>query len=153
MNSLDEADSFIKRIRRKSGVYGEFWLWPETVQSLRWAKERRNIIQTESPYLLLTSQGKGYADETKSKKKPSRIRNLWVNLFKTIKAEPERKDFRYLAFSEIRKVAGDMVRDQSNGEVAGVFLCHGKPVKTDQLSDLYTNRPFGKVFEIGRAHV
>ena len=27
-----------------------------------------------------------------------------------------------------------------------MFLCHGEPVKKDNLLDLYTNRPFGDVF-------
>ena len=29
----------------------------------------------------------------------------------------------------------------------GVFDCHGKPVQSDELNDLYSNRPFGKVFD------
>ncbi|MCA8994590.1 MAG: helix-turn-helix transcriptional regulator [Planctomycetaceae bacterium] len=28
-----------------------------------------------------------------------------------------------------------------------MFECHGTPVKNDNLSDVYTNRPFGKVFQ------
>ena len=28
-----------------------------------------------------------------------------------------------------------------------VFLCHGKSVKKDQFADLYSNRPFGRVFD------
>jgi hypothetical protein len=39
------------------------------------------------------------------------------------------------------------VRAVAGGEMAGVFLCHGTPVKADELLDLYTNRPFAKVFE------
>ena len=29
----------------------------------------------------------------------------------------------------------------------GVFDCHGQPVKTDSLNDVYSNRPFGRVFK------
>ena len=39
------------------------------------------------------------------------------------------------------------MREVAGGEVAAVFLMHGKPVKSDNLLDLYTNRPFGKVFD------
>ena len=39
------------------------------------------------------------------------------------------------------------MRNVASGEIASVFLCHGHPVRTDDLLDLYTNRPFGKVFE------
>jgi hypothetical protein len=39
-----------------------------------------------------------------------------------------------------------MIRKYSNGEVMGIFLLHGSPVKEDDLADVYTNRPFGKVY-------
>lgn len=52
-----------------------------------------------------------------------------------------------LSFKCLRKTAGDLIRRFSDGEVAGVFLLHGQPVKTDKLSDVYTNRPFGKVYQ------
>ena len=38
--STDE-DSFIKRLRPKTDVYGEWLLWPETVQAIQWAMQRR----------------------------------------------------------------------------------------------------------------
>jgi hypothetical protein len=52
-----------------------------------------------------------------------------------------------LSFNKLRKTAGNLVRSMSHGEVAAVFLCHGTPVKSDELLDLYTNRPFGRVFD------
>ncbi len=39
-----------------------------------------------------------------------------------------------------------MIRRFSDGEVSAVFLCHGQPVTSDELADVYTSRPFGKVF-------
>src|SRR5690606_3739711 len=44
------------------------------------------------------------------------------------------------------KTAGDLIRRFSDGETAGVFLCHGQPVETDSLADVYSSRPFGRVF-------
>lgn len=38
-------------------------------------------------------------------------------------------------------------RRLSDGEVAATFLCHGQAVKVDDLADVYTDRPIGKVFE------
>jgi DNA-binding NarL/FixJ family response regulator len=35
---------------------------------------------------------------------------------------------------------------KQSGDRQHGFLRHGKVVKTDDLSDLYTNRPFGKLF-------
>jgi hypothetical protein len=37
------ATPFIKRIRPKSGVYGEFILFEPTVQALQWALRRRGV--------------------------------------------------------------------------------------------------------------
>lgn len=36
-----DADSFIRRVRGKSGVYAEWLLWPQTVQAWEWAIQRR----------------------------------------------------------------------------------------------------------------
>lgn len=52
-----------------------------------------------------------------------------------------------LSFKCLRKTAGKLIRRFSDDEVAGLFLLHGQPVKADKLSDVYTNRPFGKVYQ------
>ena len=39
------------------------------------------------------------------------------------------------------------MRQVADGETAGVFLRHGKPVKTDELIGVYTNPVFERVFE------
>ena len=39
------------------------------------------------------------------------------------------------------------MRDIAGGEIMGVFLAHGQPVRTDDLAEQYSNRPFGKLFE------
>jgi hypothetical protein len=75
------------------------------------------------------------------------VRNYWENLLDTVQAQPEHEKFRRLPFSMLRKTANDMIRKIAGGEVSGLFLCHGKPVKTDDLADIYANRPFGKVFK------
>ena len=43
-----DADSFIKRIRLKTGVYGEHLLFKLTVEGLQWAIENRTLNSTES---------------------------------------------------------------------------------------------------------
>lgn len=53
----------------------------------------------------------------------------------------------YFPFSSIRDTASDLVRQVADGEVSATFLMHGKPVKEDDLIDLYTKRPFARVFE------
>ncbi len=59
------------------------------------------------------------------------------------KSEPE---FRPLSFGKMRKTAGDLIRKFSDGEIAAIFLSHGQTVKTDELAENYTNRPWEKVF-------
>ena len=55
-------------------------------------------------------------------------------------------EFRFLPFKFLRKTAAQLVRNVSDGETAGTFLCHGTPVKTDELADVYSRRDFRKVF-------
>lgn len=140
------ADSFIKRVRRKSGVYGEFILFPATVQAMQWALERRREhprFEAEQP-LLLNSRGEPYDKITKGGHRNQQIPNRWGDLTGRIQAK--HSDFPKLSFGKLRKTAGDLIRRFADGEVAGVFLAHGQAVKSDDLSDIYTNRPFGKVF-------
>ena len=56
-------------------------------------------------------------------------------------------DFPRLSFGKLRKTAGDLIRRFADGEIHAVFMCHGQPVATDNLTDVYSNRPFGKVFK------
>ncbi|MBY0230955.1 MAG: hypothetical protein K2W96_16845 [Gemmataceae bacterium] len=55
--------------------------------------------------------------------------------------------FRRLSFGKLRKTAINAIRDIAGGETAGVFACHGKPVPSDGLLDLYSNRDFRRVHE------
>lgn len=145
--------SWILRVRGKSGVYGEFKLWDATVKALEWSLRRLDDIKPDSRTILLSADGKPFNAKTKTGNKPSRIPNLWKNLHRTVEknlqktSEKAQSGFRYLPFKQLRKTAGQLVREASDGEIAGVFLCHGKPVKSDSLADVYTNRPFPKVFE------
>lgn len=129
----------IKRIRHKSGVYGEFALWPETLKAIdrHLAQPQHKHRPKDRPELLLTGQGRPYTRQ--------QIATAWAHLLNRVaKEEPS---FRRLSFKHLRKTAGQMVRRHSDGEIAGVFLCHGQPVKSDELSDVYTNRPFDKAAE------
>lgn len=139
-------DSWIRRVRGKSAVYGEFKLWPETVQALEWwLSERQAIIgSAKITTLLVNGNGHRFDRPTKSNHSNFQIPNSWTRLGKKIKSK--HTTFRTLSFNKLRKTAGNLIRSHSDGEVAAVFLCHGTPVKGDELLDLYTNRPFAKVF-------
>jgi hypothetical protein len=140
-------DSFIKRIRRKSGVYGEHILFPLTVEGVQWALEHRQGFPGFGPDARLVVSQKGTALDrpTKSNNANQTIPNHFDRLITRIKEDGN--EIRKLSFGKLRKTATDLIKRFSDGEIAGVFDCHGSPVKTDSLSDQYSNRPFGRVFK------
>lgn len=154
-----DGDSFIKGPRPKTGVYGEFLLWPQTVQAVEWAIERRrrqtqvstgpltgqDITASPDSHLILTEQGYSLTRLTEGGNRNQRLPNMWDGLLRRVRKDHPK--FRRLSYGKIRKTAGNLVKRFSDGEVAGVFLRHGKVVKSDDLIDLYTNRPFAKVFQ------
>ena len=161
--STDE-DSFIKRLRPKTDVYGEWLLWPETVQAIQWAMQRRRnqkvvtrgadkgeaITATPESVLFLSGDGTPLVKQTDNGNRSSRIANLWeAGLCSRIRKD--HANFPSLSFGKLWKTAGEMVKQQSDGEVAAVFICHGQPVQSDDLLDLYTNRPFARLFEAIRS--
>lgn len=128
-----EGDA-IKRIRRKSGVYAEFSLWPETRAALAWWQRLR---RARGELVMVTHNGEPYTRQ--------RISRQWEALRDRIQREGGEAPSWWLPFKHLRKTAGQLVRRAADGEIAGVFLSHGRPVPTDDLTDIYTNRPFDKV--------
>ena len=140
------ADSWIFRMRHKTGVYAEFKLWAETVQAIEWWLQQRERM-TVAPgvtTLLVNHNGLRHDTRTKGNNPNPQIQDTWYSLTKKIQAD--HPAFRPLSFNKLRKTAGNLIRAESHGEIAAVFLSHGRPVKSDELLDLYTNRPFAKVF-------
>lgn len=133
----DEVEAkTIKRIRRKSGVYAEFALWPETKRALDWWQHLR---PAKGDLVMLTDTGRPYIRQ--------RISNAWAGLRDRIAREAGKAPAWWLPFKHLRKTGAQLVRHASDGEIAGVFLSHGQPVASDELADVYTNRPFGRVAE------
>jgi hypothetical protein len=63
----------------------------------------------------------------------------WTRLTKRIhKDYPE---FPVLSFNKLRKTASNFIRRKFGGEVADIFLCHGK----QEMVDAYTDTPFARV--------
>ncbi len=145
--STTDADSFIKRVRRKSRVYGEHILYPITVMGIQWALNQREQFPDFSPQarLLLNKKGVPFDRPTVGGNENRSIPNRFGRLIKRI--QDDGQTIRNLSFGKLRKTAAQLIDSHSNGEVAGVFQCHGQPVRTDHLLDRYRNRPFGRVFE------
>jgi hypothetical protein len=140
-------DSWVFRVRHKTAVYGEWKLWPETVTAVEWWLRQRVAISVAPNVstLLVNRNGQRYDTPTQGNHANFQIPNSWFRLSEVIRKDFP--DFRRLSFNKLRKTAGNLIRSVAGGEVAAVFLCHGTPVKSDELLDLYTNRPFTKVFE------
>ena len=140
-------DSFIKRVRRKSGVHGEHILFPMTVEGIQWAIEERKEHPgfADGARLLLNKKGKALDTPTVSGNANQFIPNHFARLVKRIRDDGN--EIQKLSFNKLRKTGSQLIRQFSDGEIAGVFECHGQPVKSDALSDAYTNRPFGRVFQ------
>ncbi len=142
-------DRFILYSRNKTKVYGEFLLWPQTSEGLRWAIERRNAIcsklRINKRNLLLTKEGLPFFRQTQGQKNRSQIfSNKWKAL--TDRIRKDHPEFPKYSFSTLRDTGANLIRNIADGEVSALYLCHGQPVKKDQLLELYTNRPFGKLF-------
>jgi hypothetical protein len=133
---------YIRRLRSKSEVYGQWLLWPETKKALAAALARRPA--SPLPFLLLTGQGKPLTGQTATGRQRGKVTNRWAHLNERVRKTCP--GFPRLSFNKLRKTAADLIRQVSDGETAGVFLCHGQPVRTDSLADAYTNRDFAKVF-------
>ena len=154
-----DADSFIRRVRGKSGVYAEWLLWPQTVAALEWAIQRRmtqtkitkgrdagkDISAKPDSVILLGRQGHSLVERTGKDNTNQQIPARWNAL--TDRIRKDHPEFRKLSFGKLRKTASSLVRRLADGETAGVFLAHGQPVETDDLLEVYTDRPFAKVFD------
>ncbi|MEQ9069946.1 MAG: hypothetical protein RLO18_24655, partial [Gimesia chilikensis] len=134
-------------VRNKTTIVGKYLLFQQTTKMLEWCLARRLKQPNPAPEerLILTSKGRPL-DQRSPNGNPSRqIPNTFARLKKRIR--DDHNQISDLPCKCLRKTAGVLIRRFSAGEVAGVFLLHGQPVKADKLSDVYTNRPFGKVYQ------
>ena len=127
----------IKGLRPKTKVYGEFKLWEMTRQALGEPKKKGPVFVTEGGLSLIAP--------TKGNNPCAKIPAAWYRLLNRVtKHHPE---FKRLGFHHLRKTAGNFIRKLSDGETMGVFLRHGKPVKSDPLAGTYSNPVFSRVFD------
>jgi hypothetical protein len=140
-------DSFIKKLRNKTKVYGEWLLWDHTVKAMDWLTTRRRRLGsvTNNSLLLVTTTGNQFYRLTGGGNRSQKFASMWSSLTRRVKKD--RQDFPVLSFGKLRKTGGNMVRRLAGGEIYSVYICHGTPVKTDELAELYSNRPFAKLFD------
>jgi len=136
--------NFIKRLRHKTKVFGAWWLYPITRSAILWARKRKEVLGFTSDYLLVSDSGKPYCVATAGNNNNQKIRNSWNRLMKRVRQE--NADFPRLSFGKLRKTSASWMRRVGGGEMASIFIAHGKATG-DTLLDLYADRQFRKLFE------
>jgi hypothetical protein len=147
VGTLAEAEingSLIKRLRHKTKVFGAWWLFPITRSAIAWARKRKEVLGFTSDYLLVSDSGQPYSAVTAGNNNNQKIRNSWNRLTKRVRQEHE--DFPTLSFGKLRKTAASWMRRVGGGEMASIFIAHGKATG-DSLLDLYADRQFRKLFK------
>ena len=110
-----------------------------------------NISMCPTSILLLNDNGHSYTKQTKGRNANHKLTSYWTRLLKRVRRE--HPEFRKLPQECLRDTVANMIRQDfknvgsNSSEIASIYLCHGKPYKTDNLLEVYANRPFGKVFE------
>ncbi len=136
--------TYIKRDRRKTDAYGEWVLWPETLEALEYLKQ---FQQTDGVYVVVNRAGRPLTRGTKKGNENQVIKNHWDNLFKRIHAD--HPEFYKLPFKHLRKTGANLIRHlkvPNAAEISVMYLLHGeKSDGNDQLLHAYTDRPWRKL--------
>ncbi len=142
-------DSFIKKLRNKTKVYGEWLLWDHTVKAMDWLIARRKRLgeATNNSLLLVTANRHPFYRLTGGGNRNQRFAAMWASLTGRVRKDKDKQDFRQLSFGKLRKTGGNMIRRLAGGEIHSIYICHGAPVKMDDLAELYSNRPFAILFD------
>lgn len=141
-------DGFIRFLRPKTEVFGEWVLWPETAHMIRWGLERSRRIGSD--LLLVSEQGMPWYREHATNAQ-YHFANAWTRLLNRVrKSDPE---FPILPFGTLRDTVPDLFRHTESDELATICLAHGQPFHGDNLLECYGNRPYGRLHEaIRRSH-
>ena len=141
-----EADSFIRFLRPKTGVFGEWLLWPETVEMVRWGFARSEEIGSE--LLFVSTEGSPWYNDRAKRNPQAKFANVFNALIRRIQKSDS--TFRRLAFGTLRDTLPNMLRRNHSSEMASICLAHGSTYKSDKLLDCYTDKPFGRFHELMR---
>jgi hypothetical protein len=158
---FSQQDSFVRRLRTKTEVYGEWMLWPLTVKAMEWVLNRRRhqthitkgdgegkeICFQPTSLVLLNDHGHSFTKPTASGNPNHQITAAWTRLLGRVRKDKGNQDFPWLPHESLRDTASDWIREEFGGEIADVFLAHGSPLGANSLVECYTNKPFGKLFK------
>lgn len=137
--------TFVKRDRQKTGAYGEWVLWPETLEALAYLTQFRK--PGEADYVVVNTAGNPLNKKTPTGNENQVIKNHWDNLMKRVRTD--HPDFHILPFSRLRKTAANFIRHMNipdATELAVMMTTHTERMDggDDQLA-AYTDRPWKKL--------
>ena len=135
-----EEDSFIRFLRPKTSVFGEWLLWAETVEMVRWGFARAEEIGHD--LLFISEEGRPWYNERANRNPQAKFTNVLNTLIRRVKKSDP--DFRRLAFGTLRDTLPNLLRRNYSSEMASICLAHGSTYKGDSLLDCYTDKPFGR---------
>jgi integrase len=139
-----KAHFFIKRYRTKTDKYGEWLLWPETMEALDYLKQFRPDGAT---YVVANQNGKPLTRQTKQGNENGVIRNHWQLILDRI--AKDHPDFYRLPFKHLRKTGSTYIRHMNipnAAELATMYLAHGEESDTkDTLLSVYASRAWKKL--------
>ncbi len=135
-----KSDSFIRILRMKSKMFGEWLLWPETVEILRWGIDRAR--NRRSKYIASEESGETLYQE-KFKNPQAKFANIWNDLIARVRAD--HPALPKLPYGSLRDTLPDTLRHRKDDSLASICLCHRTAYKPDTLLEAYGNRPFGRL--------
>ena len=133
-------DSFIRMIREKTDQFGEWLLWPETTEILRWGIQRAQSLGSEI-VVCRSSGAMLYKEENQNAS--AAFAKRWRSLLKRVrKKHPE---LPFYSFGKLRKILPDILRHKYSDALASIALSHKTAYKPDSLLEAYGNKPFGRL--------
>lgn len=115
------SGNHVKGARNKTGVYGEWELWPETIAALEWYA-KNHLANPE--YVFTNKKGLPLFTRTSGGNRNQLIANTWKRLLGRVKREEAHKTFRQLPFKFLRKTSGNWCRKIAGGETMRVLPPH-----------------------------
>jgi hypothetical protein len=144
----EPSESWIARLRSKTGVAGCWWLFPETVQAIdAWLAVRP---ETPERRLVVTQVGTSlYRDDSKNGQ--SGFAKNWSALLRRVQKNNPNLAIQLLPFGTLRDQFPDWATAQGESEASSIALAHGCPFH-DNLLECYANRPFPRMFAVQKRY-
>jgi integrase len=145
-------DSWCGFLRPKTDVIGWWWLWPETVELVKWWRvELQRMLNREidtTERMLITSTGQPlYRDSSRNGQ--TSFGNQWARLLDRVEKNEGLQAVPRLPFGKLRdQLSNWLGSDENQAVLASTALAHGIPHKSDKLLfKHYSNRPWAQLFE------